>query len=125
MRQFAVDLNTLSSQDHHRKAKPPLRLSSHLAREQSPGLFLPSLALSSVYVSLAPSSNTPFLGYPSPVSHPPPTSYPSAPPLQSLSFLVKNNIYLSVFEFTHAYHWVGSPRLRGGLERDSLTLHWS
>lgn len=29
--------------------------------------------------------------------------------------LVKYNIYLSLFEFTHPYHWVSSRWLRGGL----------
>lgn len=33
------------------------------------------------------------------------------------------NIYLSLFEFTHPYHWVRSQWLWGGLVWDSSTLH--
>lgn len=39
--------------------------------------------------------------------------------------LIKYNIYFSLFEFTHPYHWVFSPWLWGGLVEDSLTLHRS
>lgn len=46
----------------------------------------------------------------------PPGDSPSPDPAASFALLlVKYNIYLSLFEFTHPYHWVCSPWLWGGL----------
>lgn len=59
-------------------------------------------------------------------SHPtPPGDLPSLGSTASFSpLLVKYNIYPSLFEFTHPYHWVCSQWLWGGLVQDSLTLYW-
>lgn len=64
-----------------------------------------------------------FLTIPPAIS--PPADFVSLGPVTSFSLpLIKYNIYLSLFEFTHPYHWVCSQWLWGGLVEDSLTLHW-
>lgn len=114
----AGDLNTVSCQGQHSKERFE-RHSAQLAFNVSGQLFglknlYPYSFISPCYPyvfhSFYPSLNTVLLFLAILHGISPPTDSTSLCPVVSFSrLLVKYNIYLSLFEFTHPYHWVSSP----------------
>lgn len=118
MKQAAVDLNTGCRQGQHGEESVNLtkiQLHQHLVSLDSSICPAITLALSpSAFTQCLPHSLLQMLLFLA-FLHDIFTQCPSAPSRLFFLLLVKYNIYLSLFEFTHPYHWVSSRWLRGGL----------